>query len=75
MQIGDKRSRDDLDQAGCHDAVSAIKQFLKSFSELPLDQMENSTVEEQLGNLKTKLQDQADSNPALKEILVQGMTA
>lgn len=75
LQIGDKRSRDDLEQDGQQDAVNAIKEFLKSFSELPIDQMEQSAVEEQLESLKAKLQDQAASNSALNEILIAGTTA
>lgn len=55
--------------------MNAIKEFLKSFSELPIDQMEQSAVEEQLESLKAKLQDQAASNSALNEILIAGTTA
>ena len=66
-QIGDKRSRGDLEKEGYQDAVDAIKDFLKSFSALPVDQMERSSFEKELGNLKAKLQDQAASNAVLND--------
>lgn len=64
-----------MESAGHQDAVDAIKDFLKSFAALPVDKMERSSFEEELRNLKSKLQDQAASNSVLNDILVEGMAA
>lgn len=73
MQVGDKRSRDEInmDESG----EAAIKKFLKSFAALPLEQMDSKGIEDQLGKLKSELEQQANQNTHLNSILVAAAAA
>lgn len=76
MQIGGKRSREETSGSEAYqDAEKSIKLFLKEFSELPIDQLERQALEERLGDLKAKLQDQAAASSVLNDILVESTAA
>eukprot|EP00892_Ulva_mutabilis_P008463 jgi/Ulvmu1/598/UM001_0606.1 len=73
LPVGEKRDREPLEAGGSEE--DAIKKFLKSFAALPIDQLDGDAIEEQLGKLKSELQEQAAHNPKLHQILVAATAA
>ena len=67
MQVGDKRSRADL-ESGASDTRAALEQFLKDFAAAPLSDNPEAAAE-QLGALKQNLLQKSEENHELKNVL------
>lgn len=65
MQVGDKRSRADLEGSNTR---AALEQFLKDFAAAPLSDNPEAAAE-QLGALKQSLLQKSEENHELKNVL------